>query len=102
MVKFKNEETKLVDGTKGTNESPYFMTFADIIIYCLNNIPAEGTAKTFKQEFKIEDSLTDLKAGKDIQLEDADFELVKQRISGKLPLKHRALVHLYDVVNNAR
>ncbi len=94
MKKFENKKTELKDGE---NE----MGFADLAIICLNTLPQGGLSpQEMAKRIKLINPLEDLEIGKELKIEDADFEVLKTcSDETKWRMIHKDIVAFHEYID---
>lgn len=97
MKTFKNQQTSITIGIEGTNEKRE-MTYVDLAMLVLNIPPADGNWPRAEQKirFKVEDKIEKLEVGKEVKLEDAEFDKLFACSQQDWKFKHRDLLKYLD------
>jgi len=95
MKKFENKTTGIQKSMKADD----CMTFAEIGIECINNTPEGGfTPDEMRSRLRVIDNLKS--AETEIQIEDADFEKLKQCVNSmKWAVMDQDIVDFTDLIN---
>lgn len=96
MITIKNETTKLQKTDKVEDGT---LTYGDLIMLCVNKQEQGGvTVEQMKKNFRISDVIE--KGGDKFDFEDADFELVKQKVNAmSYPISHKDIIKFSEEIN---
>ena len=94
MIEFENKETSLI------KEGDEKMTYADLIILCVNKPVETGiTIQEMKENFRLIDIAE--KGGKQLSFEDADFAVLKNKITTmRWGANHRDIITFAEDIKN--
>jgi len=94
MKKLINKETELTETTKEAGEEPVVrnLGFVDLILIALNVTPQGGwDTSIMRKHLRVEAKLEGIELGAEFELEDADFELVRELCKpGKIKWKMKS------------
>lgn len=94
MKKLENKETEMTQEIEGKVVK---MGFVDLLLVGLNSAPKEGwTTAQMKERFNVIGKIEDIKIGKTVELEDAEFKVAYDCKVANWAMMHKDIIAFDD------